>query len=208
MLQICRNLLDLGAVNMPEPLQNLHQRPLPGEMHMSPCRRDFLRFPAMAIVGLPILTVGPAHAVDPPKPATLHIDVPVVLGEAKVVFNMDHLAFDGGEPIGLTFMKVMVKQFKADRTRWQIVAVFHGAAGYLLLNDADYNEAHKSTQGNPYKDQIADLQREGVQFEECAQTAKYNGWHNADLLPLVKVNTGANFRIVQLVQDGFVQLQP
>ena len=36
----------------------------------------------------------------------------------------------------------------------------------------------------------------------------YNHWVNAALLPGVKVNTGANFRIVQLVQEGFVQLQP
>ena len=34
------------------------------------------------------------------------------------------------------------------------------------------------------------------------------GWVNADLLPGVKVDTGANLRIVQLVQDGYVQLQP
>jgi hypothetical protein len=31
---------------------------------------------------------------------------------------------------------------------------------------------------------------------------------NADLLAGVKVDTGANLRIVQLVQDGYVQLQP
>ena len=52
------------------------------------------------------------------------------------------------------------------------------------------------------------LQQEGIQFEECAETARINGWVNADLLPGVKVNTGANLRIVQLVQDGYVQLQP
>jgi hypothetical protein len=34
------------------------------------------------------------------------------------------------------------------------------------------------------------------------------GWTNADLLPGTKVNTGANFRIVELVQEGFVQIQP
>ena len=121
---------------------------------------------------------------------------------------MDHLAFAAGEPIGLIWMKVMVKRFKADQTRWQIVAVFHGAAGYLLLNDAAYNKAQKSAQGNPFKDQIAELQRDGIEFEECAQTARDYGWHNADVLPGVKFNTGANFRIVQLVQDGFVQLHP
>jgi intracellular sulfur oxidation DsrE/DsrF family protein len=47
-----------------------------------------------------------------------------------------------------------------------------------------------------------------VQIEECAQTMKANQWRNEDLLPDVKVNAGANFRIVQLVQEGFVQLQP
>jgi intracellular sulfur oxidation DsrE/DsrF family protein len=62
--------------------------------------------------------------------------------------------------------------------------------------------------GNPYKDQIAALMNDGVQFEECSQTMKANHWRNEDLLPAVKVNTGANFRIVQLVQEGFVQLQP
>ena len=45
------------------------------------------------------------------------------------------------------------------------------------------------------------LQAAGVRFEECGQTARDNGWVNADLLPGVLVNSGANFRIVQLVQD-------
>ena len=35
-----------------------------------------------------------------------------------------------------------------------------------------------------------------------------NHWTNADLLPGAKVDSGANFRIIQLVQEGFVQLQP
>jgi intracellular sulfur oxidation DsrE/DsrF family protein len=171
-------------------------------------RRDVLHFSAMTVAGMAVAASSPAHAVDPAERGTLHIDVPVVLKEAKVVFNMDHLAFDGKELIGLTYMKVMAKSFKADQTRWRIVAIFHGAAGYMLLNDAAYNKVRKSAQGNPYKDQIAELQREGIEFEECAQTARYNGWNNADLLPRIKVNTGANFRIVQLVKDGFVQIQP
>jgi intracellular sulfur oxidation DsrE/DsrF family protein len=36
-----------------------------------------------------------------------------------------------------------------------------------------------------------------------------NHWRNADLLPGVKVDTGAIIRIVQLVQqEGYVQIQP
>jgi intracellular sulfur oxidation DsrE/DsrF family protein len=81
-------------------------------------------------------------------------------------------------------------------------------AGYILLNDEAYNKARKTTRGNPYKAEIAALQAQGVQFEECGQTARTNGWVNADLLPGVKVDTGATLRLVQLVQDGYVQLQP
>jgi intracellular sulfur oxidation DsrE/DsrF family protein len=57
-----------------------------------------------------------------------------------------------------------------------------------------------------YKVQIAALQRDGVSMEECGMTMADKGWVNADMLPGVKNNTGANFRIVQPVQQGFVQL--
>jgi intracellular sulfur oxidation DsrE/DsrF family protein len=37
---------------------------------------------------------------------------------------------------------------------------------------------------------------------------KTRGWVNEDLLPGVKVNTGAVSRLIQLVQEGYVQIQP
>jgi hypothetical protein len=37
---------------------------------------------------------------------------------------------------------------------------------------------------------------------------KANHWGNANLLPGVKVNAGAIGRIVQLVQDSYVMIQP
>ncbi|MEJ0018851.1 MAG: DsrE family protein [Acetobacteraceae bacterium] len=150
------------------------------------------------------VAAGPAAAQD----ADLRIDVPVVLKEARVVFNLDHLAFDGDEPIGLNFLHIMTERFRADGTAAKIVAVFHGPNGYMLLNDAAYDRVRHWQHGNPYKDQIAALMRAGVEVEECGQTMRANGWRNADLLPGIKVNSGANFRIVELVQQGYVQLQP
>lgn len=115
-----------------------------------------------AAAGLLVLVVLamplPPSAQTVPPPA-LRIDIPVVLKDAKVVFNMDHLAFAGELPIGLGSMKIMSTEFAAAKVPWNITAIFHGAAG-------------------------------------------------ADLLPDVLVNSGANSRIVQLVQDGFVQIQP
>jgi intracellular sulfur oxidation DsrE/DsrF family protein len=148
------------------------------------------------------LTMRPVRAQE------IRIDVPVVLKEAKVVFNLDHLAFEGDEPTGLQFLKVMIPYFKRVGTKTSIVAVFHGAAGYMLLNDTAYDRVRNWRGGNPYKEQIAALLREGVQIEECAETMALRRWSNADLLPDVKVVTGANYRIIQLVQDGYVQLQP
>lgn len=155
-----------------------------------------------------ILGVGYSRADDVTAAAPLQIDIPVELKDAKVVFNMDHPAFAGDASIGLTYMKLMTQNFDRTKTRWTIKAVFHGAMGYMLLNDAAYNKARKSNKGNPFKEAIADLQKTGIELEECGQTARNNNWTNADLLPSIKVNAGANLRITQLVQEGYVQLQP
>jgi intracellular sulfur oxidation DsrE/DsrF family protein len=138
----------------------------------------------------------------------IRIDVPVVLKEAKVVFNLGQKAFEGDEPTGLQFLRVMIPTFKRDGTKARIVAIFHDNAGYLLLDDLAYARVRNWRAGNPYRDQIEALMREGVEVEECGETMRLRGWSNADLLPNVKVNSGANYRIVQLVQEGFVQLQP
>ncbi len=157
----------------------------------------------LAAVTAPLLAVSAA-----PDNAGLRIDVPVVLTEAKVVFNLDHAAFNGDEPIGLNFLRIMMERFQNDGTKAQIVAVFHGALGYVALDDAVYDRVRHWQHGNPYKDQIATLQRAGVQFEICGETMIVNQWRNDELLPGIKTNTGANFRVIQLVQQGFIQLQP
>jgi len=147
-------------------------------------------------------------AAEPAAIATLHIDIPVALKEARVVFNMDHLAFEGDNPTGLNYMTIMHEDFVQAKTHQSMVAIFHGDAGYMLLDDARYNAVRHTPRGNPYKAMISTLQDKGVRFELCAVTARGNGWTNADLLPGVKVVTAANLRIIQLVQDGYLQIQP
>ena len=46
----------------------------------------------------------------------IRVDVPVVLKEAKVVFNLDHMAFEGDQPTGLQFLGIMVPGLKASST--------------------------------------------------------------------------------------------
>lgn len=161
-----------------------------------------LRFLAAAIIALAPLS--PAFAED----SGLTIDIPVVLENPKIVFNLDHLAFEGDQPTGIQFLKVMTEKFKEDGTSAEIIAIFHGAAGYMALDDAAYDRVRKRSGGNPYKAEIQALMAAGVAFEECGQTMRDMGWVNAELIPGIRVNAGANFRIVELVQDGYVQIQP
>lgn len=149
---------------------------------------------------LPVATLGQERA--------LQIDVPVKLEKAHVVFNMDHLAFQGDYPVGMKYMHLLAQRLKETGAKGEIVGVFHGEAAYMMLNDKAYSAFRKVSTGNPYKKLIADLMDEGVQVEECAVSMRGQGWTNENLLPGVKVNTGAVGRIVQLVQQGYVQIQP
>lgn len=150
----------------------------------------------------------PAIATQAAPAPQIRIDVPVALKQAKVVFNLDHAAFSGDTPIGLKHMTLMLERFKQAGTESSLVAVFHGDAGYMLLNDEAYNAARKTRTGNPYKGMVEDLIKQGAQIEECVVTMKANMWVNENLLPGVKVNSGALGRIVQLVQQGYVMIQP
>jgi hypothetical protein len=57
--------------------------------------------------------------------------VPVVLKEAKVVFNLEHLVFESGGPIGPHFLRITSARFHTDWTDAQIVAIFHSAVRYM-----------------------------------------------------------------------------
>jgi intracellular sulfur oxidation DsrE/DsrF family protein len=146
----------------------------------------------------------------------LHIDVPVTLGKANVVFDMGHLVMSTGDmPFLLGDLNLLVTDLKKSGTTGNIVAVFHGDAGYLvlnddaykldrrMLNDERYNAGAHVKSGNPYAELIGELMKQGVEIELCGATAKANHWGNADLLPGVKVNTDAMVRITQLEQQGY-----
>ncbi len=159
----------------------------------------------LAVASLAIL-LDTAAPVAQERP--IRIDIPVKLEQPKVLFNMDHLAFQGDYPVGMKYMHLFVQRLKETGTRGHVVAVFHGAAAYMTLNDKAYDAHRKVSTGNPFKKLVADLIAEGVDIEECAVSMRGNGWTNEDLLPGVKVNSGAVGRIVQLVQQGYAQVQP
>ena len=169
---------------------------------------------SMTLFGVAVLAaliqslLPPSGGLAAEAPPAVKVDVPVVLKQAKVVFNMDHLAFSGDTPVGLAHMMMMSERFAAMGADWKIVGVFHGDAGYMVLNDEKYDAVRHTKTGNPYKQLIRTLLDRGVGIEECVVTMKAHGWTNDDLLPMVKVNGGGDLRIVELVQQGYVMLQP
>jgi len=147
-------------------------------------------------------------APDAKQENPIHVDIPIKLEKANVVFNLDHANFTGDLPLGIKSMSQLAKRFKEMGVEGQIIGVFHSEAAYLTLNDTAYNAHRHVTAGNPHKGLLAELMREGVKLEECAVSMKRNHWRNDDLLPGVKVNGGAVLRVIQLVQQGYVQIQP
>ena len=154
------------------------------------------------------LTLPAFSALAESTSPQIKIDVPVVLKQAKVLFNIDHAAFNGDAPVGLKQMELMLERLKPHGTKLSLAGVFHGDGGYMLLNDETYDKVRKTKTGNPYKGMVENLIKQGVEIEACAVTMKGNKWGNEDLLPGVKVNSGALGRIVQLEQEGYVMIQP
>ena len=169
--------------------------------------------PAAALLLLLVRVWVPSAAVAEEIIPTLsrdaiRIDVPVTLGKANVVFVMDHLAFAGDMPVGIRYMQLLAERYHEKPIEGQIIGLFFGEAAYMTLNDRAYAAYRSVSTGNPYKALISALMNQGVQIEECAVSMKHHAWSNEDLLPGVKVTTGAVARLIQLTQQGYVQIQP
>jgi intracellular sulfur oxidation DsrE/DsrF family protein len=133
----------------------------------------------------------------------LHIDIPVKLEKANVVFDVGHLVLTGDMPFVIGDLHLLASGYGDGKTQGEIIAIFHGDAAYLMLNDDSYNANRHVQTGNPYGKLIAGLMKQGVQIELCGATAAANHWVNADLLRGVKVNTDAMVRVTQLEQKGY-----
>jgi intracellular sulfur oxidation DsrE/DsrF family protein len=177
-----------------------------------------IRFLTMVFVCLMVSLSGvwTAKSAFAKPDSPLQIDIPVKLEKANVVMDVGHLVMSSGDmPFLLGDLNLLATDYKKWGTSGNIVAVFHGDAAYLVLNDAAYNldrhivndESYNAGRhvksGNPYAELIGELMKKGVQIELCGATAAANHWGNADLLPGVKVNTNAMVRVTQLEQQGY-----
>ena len=150
-----------------------------------------------------LLATYTARSVRANAEPPLHIDIPVKLAKANVVFDVGHSVLTGDTPFVLGDLHILASDYGEGGTQGQIIGVFHGDAAYLVLNDDAYNANRHVATGNPFGRLINELMKQGVAFELCGATAAANHWGNADLMPGVKVNTNAMVRVTQLEQQGY-----
>jgi intracellular sulfur oxidation DsrE/DsrF family protein len=136
----------------------------------------------------------------------LHVTVPTKLQSAHVVVDVGNLVLNGDLPFSLADIDLLASDLRQWNDRGGVIAIFHGDAAYLVLNDRAYNANRHVTTGNPYKSILDDMMTKGVQIELCGATAKGNGWVNTDLLAGVKVNLNAMVRVTQLEQHGYTMI--
>lgn len=151
---------------------------------------------ALTTIGCTQLKANPAAGGS-----RLHIDIPVKLTSAKWVINADQALINTPmqEPVVFTWLfrsAPFLKQWQAD---YRVIVIAHGPADYFVLKDP---------QRNPYIEKVRQLQALGVDFEVCGYTMELNHLGNDDLLPGVKVNTGAILRLAELYREGYQIIQP
>lgn len=132
------------------------------------------------------------------------IDVPVTIKDAHVLFRIDRVVPSRDNHLALQQITVLSEKLRQMGANAKIVVVFNGDGGFMALNDEAYNEIKSTKDGNPYKTAIENLLAQGVEVEECGMTMMRERWRNNQLLPEIKVNTGANLRVIDLVQKGYV----
>jgi intracellular sulfur oxidation DsrE/DsrF family protein len=101
----------------------------------------------------------------------LHIDVTVKLDKANVVVDTGHLVLVGDMPFFIGDVPLLASDLRDWNVQGQIVAVCHGDAAYIALNDTSYNANRHVQTGNPYAKLMAGLMKQGVQIELCGATA-------------------------------------
>ncbi|MEO5357908.1 MAG: DsrE family protein [Nitrospirae bacterium YQR-1] len=135
-------------------------------------------------------------------------DINVTLEKSYTVFDMDRAALDGDLPVGIKYMRFLAAHNKTLQGGSDIVAIFHGDACHMVLNDDSYNTLRKVSYGNPYAAMIQQLIDNGAGVEICGVTMRNHLWTKDNILTGVKVNSNGLLRLIQLAQQGYVMIRP
>jgi intracellular sulfur oxidation DsrE/DsrF family protein len=165
--------------------------------------------PWLAILAALLVGCAPAvPLVQPAQPGPL-----VHTRDVRVVYQVHGDKVKHGVGEGLHYAGKLLKaydQLGVPQQERKLVVVVHGAAGYLVLNDAAWKKAPgpRELQGesNPNASAVADLLQRGASVEICANTMQERGWVAEDILPGVRIVPGAYPRVIDLQLQGYAHI--
>ncbi len=128
----------------------------------------------------------------------------------NVVYQIKTDGWKKGVAAGLHYLNKLAGAYDEmgiEASDRQIVGVFHGEAGYFLLEDPAHRKAAKKPGKNPNKALVQKLLKAGVNLELCKSTMQSHGWTGEDVLPGVKIVAGAYPRIIDLQLRGYAYIR-
>ena len=142
--------------------------------------RILLTFLAAALIG------GAAHAQDKAAPAPVRVVYHFSEGQAQASRGLEYIR----------------NQLEADPTA-HIVVVAHALGVDFLMKGA------KTAKGNPFQDEIEDLDLAGVKFRVCEITLRERGLRRDQFLPVVQFVPSGVAEIARLQsREGYAYLKP
>lgn len=131
-------------------------------------------------------------------------------GPIRVVFQITGDAMAEGVHKDLLTLKNLHANYLADGIPPEaihIAAVLHGTAADHVLTDEAWNTSRDASSGNPNRELLAELSRNGVSIELCDSRRVINEWEKSDIHPDVLLVGNAYQRLIDLQLRGYAYIK-
>lgn len=159
---------------------------------------------------LACLTIGNATLAESPTTSSPQKKVEYLdikhKQNIRIAFQVSSGEMKHGANKGLHYVKHIMDHYTKNGisdSNVNISAVLYGEASSAFLTSEALTKSRGKESTNPNIALIKALQSRGVSMELCGESKKIRKIEDSDLLPGVKVVTGAYARIVDLQHDGY-----
>lgn len=167
----------------------------------------------LRLLAITILSLGACASAPPVSSSPAHAVEPSAAGEVRAVYQASGDVWKDGVSRALFYVDKTAQAYEqrgVARDDLALVVVYHGEAGYHLLNDGAFERfagARSVTATvNPNARHVRDLSERGIRIEMCSSTMRQHGWTERDLLPGVQVVPNAYPRVIDLQMDGYAHI--
>lgn len=165
------------------------------------------------LLAITILGLGACASVPPASSSPSHAEQSAAASEVRAVYQASGDVWKDGVSRALFYVDKTVQAYEQRGVRREhlaLVVVYHGDAGYHLLNDSAFERfagvRSVTAAVNPNAHRVRELSDRGIRIEMCSSTMRHHGWTERDLLPGVHVVPNAYPRVIDLQMDGYAHI--